>query len=81
MYDSKIAKEFDVSTNWVWLVSDTFLLVLSLTVLIYVAGCYKRREWFVITIPTMALISSALVAPKDLITIIKPDDISNVFTI
>ena len=75
MGDSKFAKEFEVSISWVWLISDTFLLVFSLIVLIYVAGYYKRREWFVIAIPSLMLISAAIVTPKDFKSLDEPADI------
>ena len=59
-------KPLEKSISWVWLISDSFLLLFSLVVLISVTCCYKRREWFVIAIPILFFISSALVVPKDI---------------
>ena len=78
MGESNILNDFEVSISWVWLISDTFLLVFSLTVLVYVVGCYKRREWFIIAIPSLMLISAAMVAPKDIKRLISPTEFEKV---
>ena len=64
----------DLQLSWVWLICDSFLLLFSVIVFIYVVGCYKRRDWFLIVIPIFTFLSVALVMKIDIERVANPDE-------